>query len=143
MRDELTAESMRTATLVGLAAIPAGGVWILLWGTGSAVLVLLAGGVVGLLYSDRPTPAHRAGARAGIFVPLPEAVVQVALAISDVWASPIGLELKVAGTALFGILAFGTLWVFLAFLCILTAAAVEFVADRGRSYLSGGAELEG
>lgn len=140
---ELTAESMRAATLVGLAAIPAGAIWIVLWGTGSGAVVLLAGGVVGLLYSGRSTPAHRAGARAGIFAPLPESVAQVALSLSDLWGSAASLELKIAGTALFGILAFLTLWVLLAVLCIVVAAVVGLVVDRAQSYLPGSATLGG
>lgn len=134
LRSELTAESMRPATLVGLAAVPAGFLWIALSGSESAGVLVLAGVLVGVLYSDRPTPAHRAGARAGLFAPIPLAVVLASTGLSELWATSAGLELKVAVIALvpLGVLKF---WILGAALCVVCAAVTALVVDRGRSLL--------
>lgn len=134
---------MRTATLVGLAAIPVGFLWHHLFGPDSAGVIVAVGVLVGVLYSGRPTPAHRAGARAGLFAPIPVAVVQVVSDTVDLWATSASLELKVVVTALFGSLVFLFLWVFGALLCIVTAAATAWIVDRSRPYLPHTADTVG
>lgn len=123
---------MRTATLVGLAAIPVGFLWIYLFGTGSAVVAVLAGILVGFIYSDRPTPAHRAGARAGLFAPVPEALVQPALFVLDVWSWPASLEAKVFFTVLIGFFSVLFLWVLGALFCIASAFVTDVIASELR-----------
>lgn len=127
--DELRAESMRAATLVGLASVPVGFLWIYLLGTGSAAVVVLAGILVGLIYGDRPTPAYRAGARVGLFVPIPEALVQSAEFVFDVWTWPASLEAKVFFTVLVGFFIVLFLWVVGALFCIATAFVTEVIVN--------------
>lgn len=133
---ELTDESMRAATLVGLLAIPTGLLWIVLFGTGSASVVLLAGALVGAIYSDRPTRGYRAGARAGLFAPLPEAVVQSAAGVGTFLGTSMTVEAKVAFAVLAGAIGFLFLWVVGAFLCLTSAAVSEAIVSFVRPYLS-------
>lgn len=123
---------MRTATLVGLAAIPVGFLCIYLFGTGSAVIAVLSGILAGFVYSNRPTPAHRAGARAGLFAPIPEALVQPAQFVLDVWSWPASLEAKVFFTVLIGFFLVLLLWVLGAILCIVSAFVTDAVASALR-----------
>lgn len=132
--DELTAESMRTATLVGIASIPAGYLWIHLFGTQSAAVLLFTGIVVGLFYSDRPTPAGKAGARAGLFAPIPELTFQLGTGVSGIWASGANVELKVVMTVFAAPLVFLVAWVLFAsvviLLAVVTALGVQQVRPR-------------
>lgn len=123
---------MRTATLVGLAAVPVGFLWIYLFGTGSAVVAGLSGILVGFVYSDRPTPAHRAGARAGLFAAIPVALVQPAQSVLDVWSRPASLEAKVFFTVLVGPFSVLFLWVLVALFCIASAFVTDVLASELR-----------
>lgn len=127
---------MRAATLVGLASLPVGFLWIYLFGTGGSVAVpVLAGILVGLIYSDRPTPAHRAGARVGLFAPIPEAIVFPAQFVLDVWSWPASLEAKLFFTVLIGSLFVLLVWVVGAIVCIASAFVTDAIvfALRGES----------
>lgn len=134
---------MRTATLVGLGAIPLGLLGIVLFGTGSAALVILVGVFVGFVYSDRPTPAYRAGARAGLFAAVPEAVVQPAGPALDVWTWGASTGEKVFFGLLFGVVGFLFLWVVGAVFCIASAAVTEAVVDGLRERRSNAADRSG
>lgn len=96
---DLRSEAMRTALLVGLISIPVGFLWIALLGSRSMTPMLLAGAVVGLLYSNRPTPVFKAGAVVGVFAPVPELLVQLYPAMSELWMSSAGIAVKSGITA--------------------------------------------
>lgn len=129
---------MRTATLVGLTFIPLGFLWIYVFGTNSPGYMMLAGVSIGVLYGDRPTPAHRAGARAGIFVPIPEAVVQASAVIPPLWESSAGL----AFLALFSLVGLLGIWVVGALFCIVSAVVTAWIIDYLRSIFPRSASAE-
>lgn len=137
LRDEVLAESMRAATLVGLASIPAGFCWIYVFGARSAVVVVFAGVVVGAIYSGRPTPVHRAAARVGIFAPLPTLVVQSYANVTDVvtqsW-SPI-VTAAFVGLLLLMVLAAWVVFVFL--LVVLPALVTAAIVQAAKPYVPG------
>lgn len=140
---ELRAESMRAATLVGLASVPLGFLWIYVFGTNAPGFMLLAGVSVGVLYSDRPTPSHRAGARAGIFVPIPEVIVQVSVAIPPLWESSAGLATRLATVVLFSLLGLLAIWVVGAIFCVVSAAVTAWIVEYLRSIFPRSASVEG
>lgn len=140
---ELRAESMRAATLVGLTFVPLGFLWIYIFGTNVPGYMLLAGAIIGVIYSDRPTPALRAGARAGIFVPIPEAIVQVSIATSTIWESSASMAAKLTMIVLFGLLGLLVVWVIGAFFCIASAFVTSWIIDHLRSFLPRSAFIEG
>lgn len=141
--DELRAESMRTATLVGLASIAVGSLWIHLFGTQSGAVLLATGLLVGVLYSDRPTPAHRAGARAGIFAPIPELTVQSVANMLDLWALSAGLGVKIALSVLVGALVVPAAWVLFAFFVVGVAFGTAWIVQRVRPHLFSTAGTQG
>lgn len=136
LRDELLAESMRAATLVGLASIPAGFLWIALFGTGNGAVLVLTGVLVGVLYRDRSSISHRAGARAGIFAPLPELIVQSATQLPDFLAVS-GSPIFVAVLAALVVLVFLVAWVLFASLVVFVALVTALFADALGPYLPG------
>lgn len=134
--DELRAESMRAATLVGLASIPVGFLWIYLGGPESAVAIVLVGALVGVIYSDGPEPAYRAGARAGLFAPVPVAIVQPTTSILEIWATSMAMEMKLFFAGLVGLLGVLFLWVIGALICIASAVLAELLVDKIRPHLA-------
>lgn len=134
---------MRAATFVGLTFVPLGFLWICVFGTNAPGFMLLAGASVGVIYSDRPTPAHRAGARAGMFVPLPEAFVQVWRGISPLWETSASLGTRLATVGLFSLLGLLAIWVVGAILCLVSAVVTAWIVDRLRSIFPRNASVDG
>ncbi|GAB3681104.1 hypothetical protein GCM10028857_04800 [Salinarchaeum chitinilyticum] len=127
---------MRTATLVGLASIPVGFLWIYLAGPESGIAIVLAGALVGVIYSDGPEPAYRAGARAGLFASIPIVIVQPTTSILDFWATSMALEVKILLAALFGLLGVLFLWITGALFCIASAVLAALLVDTIRPHLA-------
>lgn len=126
---------MRAATLVGVASIPVGFLWIHLFGTGSATVLLLASALAGVVYSGRSVPAYRAGARVGLFAPAPEVIVQILSGIRSLLASGLGRDATVVLLGFFVLVAGPALWVIGASLCVLCTAVAGWLVDLTRPYL--------
>lgn len=127
---------MRTATLVGLASIPVGFLWIYLFGTQSAAVLLATGIVVGAFYSDHPTPTRRAGARAGLFAPIPELTVQTATNLGDIWQFSASPEFQIGLTVAVVALLVPVAWVLFVFFVIGVATGTAWMLKQVRPYLS-------
>lgn len=134
---------MHAATLIGLVFVLLGFLWIYIFGTNVAGIMLLAGAAVGVVYSNRPTPAHRAGARTGIFAAIPEAIVQVLVEVPSIWESSAPLATKVTVGVLFSLLGLLAIWVVGALFCIASAFVTSWIIDHLRSFLPRSAFIGG
>lgn len=134
---------MHAATLIGLVFVPLGFLWIYLFGTNVTGIMLLAGAAVGVVYSNRPTPTHRAGARTGIFAAIPEAIVQVLVEAPSIWESSAPLATKVTVGVLFSLLGLLAIWVVGAIFCIVSAVVTSWIISHLRSTFPTSASVKG
>jgi len=140
---DLTDESLRTATLVGLASIPF--TIALSWdsitlphevlsngainfdATISGAAIFFAGAVVGYLYAGRPTEVERASTRAGVVGSAPMlALILLTLPVVVWHGSPVLLLGVVVLTPLFVVMGAG----FCAMVALLGAIPGKWVAEK-------------